>query len=129
MESYLSNRKQFISINGTDSESFFMKYGVLQGRILGPLLFIIYINDIPETASFAKFILHADDENIILTADTIEEIDDQLQILIVRLVDWVDSYGLALNLKNHMIFSRSRRLELPNPLKIMQKVIEDKTET
>ena len=88
MKSYLSTRKQFLSINGTDSESFFMKYGVPQGSILGPILIIIYINinDItPETAYFAKFILYADDANIILTADTIQEIDDQLQKLIIRL--------------------------------------------
>ena len=90
LESYLSNRKQFVSINGSESPTQIMEYGVPQGSILGPLLFIIYINDIPEIAQFAKFILYADDANIILTADTIEQINVQLVKLSENLVKWVN---------------------------------------
>ena len=125
MESYLSNRKQFVSINGKskNSTSQEIKFGVPQGSILGPLLFIIYINDIPETASFAKFILYADDANIILTGYSIEDIKIQLDNLINSLVDWVKSNGLALNLKKtkYMIFSRSRHIDLGGPLIISKK--------
>ena len=65
MESYLCNRQQFVTVNGSDSTMESIRYGVPQGSILGPLLFIIYINDIPEIAKFAQFILYADDANII----------------------------------------------------------------
>ena len=77
-----------------------MRYGVPQGSILGPLLFVIYVNDIPEIARYAKFILYADDANIILTADSIDQINTQLINLSKSLVEWVNANGLALNLKN-----------------------------
>ena len=130
MQSYLSGRKQFVSINGKNSAVRDMQYGVPQGSILGPLLFIIYINDIPETACFAKFILYADDANIILTAYTMEGIVTQLKTLISSLVEWVKSNGLAFNLKKtkYMIFSRSRLIDLPSPLIICETAIERKHE-
>ena len=103
MESYLSDRKQFVSVNGKDSEILTMKYGVPQGSILGPLLFIIYINNIPEIAQYATFILYADDANIILTADSIEQINTQLKKLSNSLINWVNVNGLALNLKKQNI--------------------------
>ena len=130
IQSYLSGRKQFVYINGRNSATRDITYGVPQGSILGPLLFIIYINDIPETANFAKFILYADDANIIITADTIEGIVSQLDKLISSLLEWVKSNGLALNLKKtkYMIFSRSRQIDLPSPLIISKTVIERKFE-
>ena len=108
--SYLNNREQFVSVNGADSPKYRMDYGVPQGSILGPLLFIIYINDLPNIYKLAKFILYADDANIILTGDSIHEIEQKLLELIPLLVNWVGCNGLKLNLKktNYMIFSRSR---------------------
>ena len=66
MTSYLKNRSQFVSLSGENSAIKHMQYGVSQGSILGPLLFIIYINYPPNIFNRAKFILYADDANIII---------------------------------------------------------------
>ena len=96
---YLHDREQYVSVGGAESATGKLKYGVPQGSILGPLLFIIYINDIPNIFKLAKFILYADDANIILTGNSIYEIEQQLLVLAPALVQWVDSNGLKLNLK------------------------------
>ena len=100
----------WITVSGSDSSKKIMRYGVPQGSILGPLLFIVYINDIPEIFKLAKFILYADDANILLTGKSMAEIDEQLTELSVALVKWVNCNGLALNLSktNYMIFARQK---------------------
>jgi len=129
LKSYLSNREQFVSVNGKDSTNKQIKFGVPQGSILGPLLFVIYINDIPEIYKFAKFILYADDANIIVTGRTMAEIIEHVESLAKVLVGWVSSNGLALNLKKtkYIIFSRSR-IDNNYNLTISDKLIERTSE-
>ena len=62
--SYLSNREQYVCINGHNSDSLSITCGVLQGSILGPLLFLLYINDLLNTSKLLSFHLFADDTNI-----------------------------------------------------------------
>ena len=128
-KSYLKNRNQFVSIGTSESSAKQIIYGVPQGSILGPLLFIIYINDLPQISEIAKFIMYADDANIFLTGENINEVYDKLKILSDVLVKWVDNNGLALNLKktNYMIFSRQRNLIFRDVV-ISGVTIERKTE-
>ena len=112
--SYLSDRKQFVSITNETSCKLPLKYSVPQGSILGPLLFIIYINDIPNINKLAKFILYADDANIIITGSHISEIATSFNELSQNLVQWVSANELALNIRktNYMLFTRARNLNL-----------------
>ena len=63
-KSYLTDRKQFVSLNGVDSNMKFISSGVPQGSVLGPLLFLLYINDLPNISKHLKLFLFADDTNI-----------------------------------------------------------------
>ena len=112
-KSYLSNREQYVSIDGKSSNKQKLKYSVPQGSILGPLLFIIYINDLPGIHNLAKFILYADDANIIITADTLPELEAIFNQLSPALVKWVANNELLLNIKktNYMIFTRRRNID------------------
>ena len=110
MQSYLQGRQQYVTIDGSESTKTPIIHGVPQGSILGPLLFIIYINDLPNIYKIAKFILYADDANIIITGKDVNEVKSKVDELATALTSWVDCNGLKLNLDktNYMIFSNNR---------------------
>ena len=62
--SYLSNRKQFCRVNGVDSDVGEIEVGVPQGSCLGPLLFLIYINDLPQAVQGSSVTMYADDTSL-----------------------------------------------------------------
>ena len=64
IKSYLSDRTQYVSVLNENSDYLKIEYGVPQGSCLGPLLFLIYINDLCNASSLCEFVLFADDTNI-----------------------------------------------------------------
>ena len=67
IESYLKDRDQCVQVNNATSDFELIKHGVPQGSILGPLLFLLYINDITESSDKLDFYLFADDTTIFLS--------------------------------------------------------------
>ena len=68
---YVTNRSQFVSIHGCNSDLLSVKSGVPQGSILGPLIFIIYVNDIPSVVAHSKMFLFADDTKCLYQGYTV----------------------------------------------------------
>ena len=70
--SYLTNRKQFVQFEDIKSELFNINHGVPQGSILGPLLFLIYMNDFPNSSELLNFVMYADDTTLYCSLDSIK---------------------------------------------------------
>ena len=110
-KSYLENRKQYVIYGETKSALQEVGIGVPQGSILGPLLFIIYINDLPNASALLEYILFADDSNIHASAPSPEELQARLNTELGKLSDWFAHNRLSLNyVKTELIdFSKSKR--------------------
>ncbi len=74
-KNYLLNRKQFVHLNGKSSNLLDILLGVPQGSILGPILFLIYINDLP-LSSLLKSLLFADDTALLASGSNIEDLTE-----------------------------------------------------
>ena len=94
IRSYLSSRYQRVELNGVSSEWQKLTCGVPQGSILGPLLFIIYINDLPKVCQKVEIILFADDTNI----EAIGLSDSDINSDLVNINDCLKQNKLVLNL-------------------------------
>ena len=76
--SYLSNRKQYVSINGKSPEPLEINCGVPQGSVLGPLLFLLYINDLPNISNALDFYLFANDTNIYYESNSMQDLENTI---------------------------------------------------
>ena len=118
LSSYLSNRTQFVSINGVTSSTLPISYGVPQGSILGPLLFIIFINDFPMSSDLFKFVLFADDSTLTCSFDETDgevvarTVSDELTKIDAWLL--INKISLNYDKTKFIIFSYRKNFSIPN---------------
>ena len=114
IKSFLTNRKQFVSVNGYDSSQLEIKCGVPQGSTLGPLLFLVYINDLRFSLRYATPSHFADDTSIIYASKILKTIETNLNYDLKCVTEWLRSNRLALNVsKTKLLFFRSKNKNLP----------------
>ena len=93
--SYLTDRKQNTEVNNAVSEAETTLCGVPQGSVLGPLLFLLYINDIYKSSSLFAFYLFADDTSIILANNNLKEFESLVNRKLGNVNEWLKANKLS----------------------------------
>ena len=97
LRSYLSGRMQCTEVGDTQSELEIIRWGVPQGSVLGPLLFLIYINDIVNSSEIFKFILFADDTSLYYSCKNVKTIENIINLELNKISEWLSANRLSLN--------------------------------
>ena len=119
-QNYLTNRCQYVTIDGENSLQMPISCGVPQGSILGPLLFLIYINDLATVSKNAFTILFADDTNNIYKSDTYENLMRIATHDLQNISDWFKANKLALNeAKTKFVIFHKPRNKPPSSFKLV----------
>ena len=112
LSSYLIDRQQFVKLGDYKSTLLDIKCGVPQGSILGPKLFILYINDICKVSDVFKFVLFADDTNIFCSGDNMQHLLNMITSEMNKLKKWFDRNKLSLNLnKTKIMLFGNRKID------------------
>uniref|UniRef100_A0A8C7Y996 Reverse transcriptase domain-containing protein n=1 Tax=Oryzias sinensis TaxID=183150 RepID=A0A8C7Y996_9TELE len=98
IRSYLRNRKQFVKVEGACSQCLDIVCGVPQGSVLGPILFILYINDSFQVSKKLRLVLFADDTNVCCDGDNLQQLIEIVKKEMEKLKLWFDVNKLSLNL-------------------------------
>ena len=126
-KNYLSDRQQYVSINGVESDKVKIVCGVPQGSVLGPLLFLLFINDLPNATSFLT-LLFADDTTFQISDIDTEFLFDKANIELEKASNWFQANKLTLNIKKtkYMLFQEENNNSNVDTLqlKLGNKIVE-----
>ncbi len=121
--SYLDHRRQYVNYCGNKSTTQYIEYGVPQGSVLGPLLFIIYANDIPSSLRHCKAILFADDTTVYRTGQDLDDLYTTVNSDLSQLTDWFRANQLSVNPSKtkSILFSKQKHVDLMNRSLVIDK--------
>ena len=119
--SYLENRTQITRCKDKISKPATVNIGVPQGTVLGPIIFLLYVNDLPSYLNHNSCIMYADDTSLKSSADDHETLQTNLQFITDATVDWLNKNRLLLNVKKSscMLIGTKQRISGNDNLKIM----------
>ena len=127
--SFISNREYFVSANGFTSDTKTVNIGVPQGSTLGPLLFLLYINDMCNSSSILNFTQFADDTTITHSGPNLEELQHEIENELAKVLDWLLANKLIINLsKTHSMLFTNKRVERKITISANNVNLEQKTE-
>ena len=127
-KNYLTDRKQSVFINNVISDPYTITCGVPQGSILGPTLFLLYINDLVKYSYAFSTILFADDTNLFYSSNNLNEDIDNINLNLEAIGNWCHSNKLTLNIqKTNFILVKNyqNNFVLNNTIKILNKNINE----
>ena len=107
-KSYLTDRTQYVHFNGENSAECTLQCGVPQGSILGPLFFIIFVNDMFNISNVLSNVLYADDTCIYLRGNDITALFDLLNVELNSLYVWLNANKLTLNVDENILHDFSQ---------------------
>ena len=128
--SYLSNRRQYVSFDGINSTVSNISIGVPQGSVLGPLLFLLYINDLSNVSRLLNIILFADDSSALYSGTNLNQMQNIINSELQKIVDWLECNRLSLNIaKSHFIIFSKREVYNPITLFMKENILTQVTHT
>jgi hypothetical protein len=118
-ESYLTGRSQFVSVSDKKSFPKSILHGVPQGSVLGPLLFLLYINDLHNAIIYSDVYLFADDTHILHINKSLDSLNKKLNVDLKLLCNWLNANKIALNSnKTELVLFKHRSRKLNYNLKL-----------
>ena len=108
-KSYLADRRQYVIYNGIKSSCKTITCGVPQGSILGPLLFLLYINDLANVSDVIFSLFFADDSNMFLSGKNPDDLIKLMNTVITKVIEWLRINKLSLNLKKNTFYGVQKK--------------------
>lgn len=116
VKSYVTNRSLKVKVGDSSSQTYCTNLGTPQGSIIGPLLFLLYVNDLPEyIAEFGRLFMYADDTTVVLSAPSVSDAAKNVSLVLALFSEWCEKNDLIINIEKTIVinFSYGRRV-IPN---------------